>query len=35
MAPKLIILIKSLIDVLFFTSVVLMFLYVEEDVNWA
>ena len=36
MAPKLIILIKCLIDVLFFKlSVVLMFLYVEKDVNLA
>ena len=34
MAPKLIILIKCLIDVLFF-SVVLMFLCVEQDVNLA
>ena len=34
MAPKLIILIKCLIDVLFF-SVVLTFLYVEQDVNLA
>ena len=33
-APKLIILIKCLIDILFF-SVVLMFLYVEQDVNLA
>ena len=34
MAPKVIILTKCLIDVLFF-SVVLMFLYVEQDVNLA
>ena len=34
MAPKLIILIKCLIDVLFF-SVVLMHLHVEQDVNLA
>ena len=34
LAPKLIILIKCLIDILFF-SVVLMFLYVEKDVNLA
>ena len=35
MAPKLIISIKCLIDVLFCQSVVLMFLYVEQDVNLA
>ena len=34
MAPKLIILIKCLIDILFF-SLVLMFPYVEQDVNLA
>ena len=33
-APKLIILMKCLIDILFF-SIVLMFLYVEQDVNLA
>ena len=32
MTPKLIVLIKCIIDVLFF-SVVLMFLYVEQDVD--
>ena len=32
MAPKLIMLIKCLIDILFF-KVFLMFLYVEQDVN--
>ena len=34
MAPKLIILIQCLIDVLFF-SAVLTFLYVDQDVNLA
>ena len=34
MVPKLIILIKCLID-FFFQSVVLMFLYVEQDVDLA
>ena len=34
MAPKLIILIKCLVDVLFF-SVVLMFLFIKQDVNLA
>ena len=33
LAPKLIILIKCLIDIFFLQSVVLMFLYVEQDVN--
>ena len=35
MATKLIVLIKCLIEIFIFQSVVLMFLYVEQDVNLA
>ena len=35
MAPKLINLIKCLLDILFFKVLFLMFLYAEQDVNLA